>query len=172
VGCGQQQSALGRGCWGCEPGRGRHCHWRSSGSNKPRRRSRSSEPGRRIHCAECDRGASLPSQGADTFVVKPVGCVAIGEGAVDTGLQELGAVAIGASACGQGQGQAAIAIGYGAENGLVAQDRQSIVWNATGAELFSAGVGTFVVKPVRGQADVSALPGLINRPRRNLRLSS
>ena len=115
-----------------------------------------------------DAGKNIQGQGAIAIgsfasnLLQQTGCIAIGELAVVSGNQGTNAVAIGASACRDGQGNNAIAIGClaGAGTGL-SQDAQSIVLNATNASLPSAGFETFVVKPVRFQADASTvLPGL------------
>lgn len=114
-----------------------------------------------------DAGKNFQGQGAIAIgslaskLLQRTGCIAIGEAVVSSGEQDANAVAIGDSACQNGQGEAAIAIGYGAGAGTgLSQDAESIVLNASGAFLPSAGEGTFVVKPVRGLVDVSALPGL------------
>jgi len=107
------------------------------------------------------QGAGAGLQGADAIAIgsacgavgQSANAVAIGNGSAN-GLQGVGAVAIGyQSGAGSsiGMGDYSIAIGYQA--GDVDMSDNSIILNATGAPLGSAGgAGCFMVAPIRGLA--------------------
>ena len=86
-------------------------------------------------------GSGYISQGATA--------IALGYGAGFSGAQGAGGVAIGGNAAMNGQGANSIAIGYHAGKGTGGQPNNSIVINATGADLNAAVANALYVAPIR-----------------------